>query len=186
VKEGGELRLGVARGERQDPAAHRLAADAALGVLAHAAFQADVGAAQQPGLAGDDAGLAVVEPRDEHHRRRQAHHQRAVGLAADVALAQLREVDAGDHVARGEEGELIAGDGVGDQFVRLRDGADVHHVHRRRLQPAEVADARDDGGERHDLLAPRGQRFDAAGGVAPDQPRDGAENQQCRDRDREP
>src|ERR1041385_5444389 len=99
MQERGELRLRVLRRHGEDAAAHGLAADRSLGEEPRAALEIHVRAAQQAGLAADDARLAVVQARDQHLRRRQAHDDRAVGVAAHVAVADVAEVDAGDDVA---------------------------------------------------------------------------------------
>ena len=71
---------------------------------------------------------------------------------------QLREVDAGDDVARREERDLVAGEGVRDHLVGLRDRADVHHAHRRRLQAIQLAHLRHERGEVDRLFLRREDR----------------------------
>src|SRR5260370_42100648 len=70
VKQIGEVRFRVFRGEGEDAFLQRLAADAAFGGEARAAFEAGIGAAEETGVSVDDVRLFVVDARDEHLGRR--------------------------------------------------------------------------------------------------------------------
>jgi len=98
-------------------------------------------------LAVDDTGLAIVEAGDQHLGRGERHDDGPVALAPYVLSLELRQVEAGDHVAGSEKRQFVPAERVRDQIVRLGDGADMYDMHRRGLQPVERTHACDHRGE---------------------------------------